>query len=119
MPKYCYEGLLTVILNHLGGEEKLSKQQQPHQTLSSTSQKNIAVAVPSAIKHMASEGTLSFLPSRTEILCRQLPSASLSLEEGFHHTTSVGTEGKKVPLFSKNWSKTWAVILIKASSCNS
>lgn len=78
VPKHCCRGLLTVVLNHLSVEEKPSKQQQPHQTLSSTSQKYCCVAVPSTIKHMASKGTLSSLPSRTEILCRQLPSASVN-----------------------------------------
>lgn len=78
VPKHCCRGLLTVIPNHLSVKEKPSKQQQPHQTPSSTSQKYCCVAVPSAIKHMASKGTLSSLPSRTEILFRQLPSASVN-----------------------------------------
>lgn len=97
---------------------------ETEQTTTATSEpeqhqpKNITVAVPSAIKHMAGEGTLSFLPSRTEADCHQLPSASLSGEEGLCHATSVGTKGKKVPVFSKNGLEHWALVSIRVSTAS-
>lgn len=56
-----------------------------------------SLAVPSASKQMAREGTLSFLPGRTETPSWQLPSAAQGTQKGFPHATSAATTVTKGP----------------------